>query len=206
MRVAAEQERSWVLQAQKGDQRAFAKLVEVYQTPVYNLAYRMLGSAEEAEDAAQETFIRAYTRFDSYDPERKFSSWILSIASHHCVDRLRRRKGNTVSLEAIQSWRWIPDKLPRPEEETLQQEQERNIRRLLDQLPEQYRLVIILRYWYDMPYEEMAEMTETTVSAVKSRLHRARQMMAMKLNESETVGQDVKPSRRISENAMLGSF
>ena len=209
VRVAAELERAWVLQAQQGDQQAFARLVEAYQVPVYNLAYRMLGGAEEAEDAAQETFIRAYTRLDSYDPERKFSSWILSIASHHCVDKLRRRGGSgrkLLSMEQIQAWQWVPDKLPKPEDETLQKEQERDIRRLLEQLPDQYRLVIVLRYWHDMSYEEIAEITESTESAIKSRLHRARQMMVAQLNEHESVKQGVNPTRRMSENAVLRSF
>ena len=86
----SDQERLWVLRAQQGDERAFSQIVEAYQRPVYNLAYRMLGSAGDAEDAAQEVFLRAYSHLESYDPARKFSSWILSIASHFCIDRLRR--------------------------------------------------------------------------------------------------------------------
>ena len=86
----------WVREARTGDAAAFSKLVEAYQTPVYNLAYRMLGNAAEAEDAAQETFIRAYTRLNTYDPDRKFSSWLLAIASHYCIDVLRRRRIQTL--------------------------------------------------------------------------------------------------------------
>jgi RNA polymerase sigma-70 factor, ECF subfamily len=205
--VLGEQELTWVLQARKGDQSAFAKLVEAYQVPVYNLAYRMLGTPNEAEDAAQETFLRAYTHLESYDASRKFSSWILSIASHHCVDRLRRRRGNTVSMEEIMSWRWVPDDLPKPEEQTVQHEDRAVIRRLLDQLPGPYRLVIVLRYWNELSYEEMAEVTHTTESAVKSRLHRAREMMAVML-AAEQGGASVAnhSGRRVPEHAMSRSF
>ena len=77
-----EGERGWVREALAGDQEAFARLVENYQAAVYNLAYRMLGNAGDAEDAAQETFLRAYSRLRSYDPARKFSSWLLAIAAH----------------------------------------------------------------------------------------------------------------------------
>jgi len=70
----ADQERLWVLRARAGDDEAFTRLVEAYQNPVYNLAYRMLGSPTEAEDAAQETFVRVYARLSTYDPQRKFSS------------------------------------------------------------------------------------------------------------------------------------
>src|SRR5690606_32224267 len=106
------------------DEEAFANLVEAYQQPIFNLAFRMLGNSAEAEDAAQETFIRAYARLHTYDPERKFSSWILSIASHYCVDRLRRRHGTSISMEEVMGQRWIPDENPKPEELALQQEEQ----------------------------------------------------------------------------------
>jgi len=176
--ITAEQELLWVRQAQKGDQQAFARLVEAYQRPVFNLAYRMLGSAEAAEDAAQETFMRVYTRLGSYDPAYKLASWILSIASHHCIDRLRKDKGKQVSLEEVDGGRWIPDPRIRPEERAMREEQRCDIRAQLEHLPPDYRLVVVLRYWYDLSYDEIATMTESTESAVKSRLHRARQMMA----------------------------
>ena len=84
-------ELDWLKQAQKGDDLAFARLVEAYEKPVYNLCYRMLGNAGDAEDAAQETFIRAYKAIRRYDPTRKFSTWLLTIASNYCIDQHRRR-------------------------------------------------------------------------------------------------------------------
>ena len=80
-----EQEQTWVLQARRGDRSAFSRLVEAYQRPVFNLTYRMLGDVEEAEDAAQEAFLRAYSRLNQYDPEMKFSTWLFSIANHYCI-------------------------------------------------------------------------------------------------------------------------
>jgi len=182
--VGGDQELVWVVKAQQGDQEAFARLVEAYQVPVYNLAYRMLGVAAEAEDATQETFLRVYTRLKTYDPSRKLSSWILSIASHYCVDRLRRRRG-TVSMEETESWRWMADEALAPEDKALQRERDRSIREVLAALPEPYRLVIILRYWYNLSYEEIAEITDSTESAVKSRLHRARQAVLEGLNSAQ---------------------
>lgn len=205
--MKTEQEQVWVLRACRGDQEAFTRLVEAYQLPVYNLAYRMLGGQAEAEDATQETFLRAYTRLDSYDPSRKFSSWILSIASHYCVDRLRRRHGLSASTDDEEMYHWIPDDHPKPEEQALEHEQRDQIHHTLSQLPPQYRLVIILRYWHDMPYDEIAQLTQTTESAVKSRLHRARAMMALKLNEAREANHAKQASRRrMTENAMSQSF
>jgi len=209
--VGADQESLWVAQARQGNQDAFAMLVAAYQVPVYNLAYRMLGSAADAEDATQETFLRVYTRFDTYDSSRKFASWILSIASHHCVDRLRRRRENTPSMEEIMAWRWVPDERPRPEERVVARESSHEMRRVLDVLPSQYRLVIVLRYWYDMSYEEIADVTESTTSAVKSRLHRARQVVAAMLQseggaDAHGGAADETEERRLSPNAVSQSF
>ncbi|MBL8092240.1 MAG: sigma-70 family RNA polymerase sigma factor, partial [Anaerolineales bacterium] len=94
------EEQSWVIQAQQGSDEAFTNLVETYQKPVFNLCYRMLGEHELAEDAAQETFLRAYQNLYRYDSKRPFATWLLSIAAHYCIDRLRRRKFSMFSMDA----------------------------------------------------------------------------------------------------------
>ena len=172
-----EEETAWIQRALAGDQEAFACLVEAYQTAVYNLAYRMLGNAVEAEDAAQETFLRAYTRLDTYDSDRKFSSWLLAIASNYCIDRVRQRRFRWLSLDELPSWRWLASS-SQPEEAVIRCEERDEVRQLLDQLPPHYRATVILRYWYDLSYQEIAEAMETTESAVKSTLYRARRMLA----------------------------
>ncbi len=204
--MSAELEREWAAAAATGDEDAYAKLVEAYQLPIFNLAYRMLGNANEAEDAAQETFIRAYNRLHTYDPERKFSSWILSIASHYCIDRLRRRRGPVLSMEEIMGQRWIPDEHPKPEDQALQHEEHAFVRQTLEELPAPYRLVIVLRYWNDLGYEEIAEITNETVSAVKSRLHRAREMMSQHLRNIESGTSTKKHERRVTGNALSRCF
>lgn len=186
--MGLDQELDWVLRAQRGDEHAFAQLVEAYQSPIYNLAYRMLGSSAEAEDATQEAFLRVWTKLDTYDPSRKLSSWMLSVASHHCIDRLRRRRGGQVSMEEIMASRWLPADEPKPEDVTLSQEQREQVRTLLQYLQPQYRLVVTLRYWQDKSYTEIAAITGATESAVKSRLHRARRAMAELLAEAGGAG------------------
>ncbi|MBC7251809.1 MAG: sigma-70 family RNA polymerase sigma factor [Anaerolineae bacterium] len=179
-----EQEQVWIQQALRGDKEAFTRLVEAYQTPVYNLAYRMLGNVQEAEDAAQEAFIRAYTRLSTYDPKRKFASWLLSITSHYCIDRLRRRRFNLVSLDELPPWRETPGKQLLPEERVIDHQRQDAVQALLDTLPAHYRAPVILRYWYDFSYQEIAEVMNLTESAVKSRLHRARAMLAQAVSQS----------------------
>jgi RNA polymerase sigma-70 factor (ECF subfamily) len=163
--------------AQKGDPQAFTDLVEEHQNAVYNLCYRMLGDPYEAEDAAQETFFRAYKAMKTYDRERSFSTWILSIAAHYCIDQLRRKRIKVTHFED-KPYIDFPDPGPNPEESLHESEQQRRIRSLLNVLSETDRAVVIMFYWYEFSYEEIANSLDLTVSAVKSRMHRARVLMA----------------------------
>ena len=176
-------EQDWVWRARAGDEAAFTPLVEAYQTPIYNLCYRMLGEAGEAEDAAQETFLRAYAQLGSYDTARSFKTWLFSIANHHCIDRLRKRRLIWLSIDDdnLPPHPALEDKAPGPEEALVRREQSELLQGLLAKLPPEDRAVVVMRYWYDLSYEEIAEATRATVSAVKSRLHRARGSMGQML-------------------------
>ena len=90
-----------IRRAKAGDHQAFAQLVAQYQRQVYNLCYRMLGSASDAEEAAQETFLRAFSRLKTFDEKRKFSTWLLSIGSHYCIDCLRRRRFTWLDIDDV---------------------------------------------------------------------------------------------------------
>jgi RNA polymerase sigma-70 factor (ECF subfamily) len=178
-----DQERAWIERALQGDCAAFGKLVRAYERPVYNLTYRMLGDPAEAEDAAQETFVRAYTKLATYQPGRKFVNWLLSIASHHCIDRLRKRgRSPQLSLDGPLPPQWLASSAPSPGETVDKKQRREWVRQSLDALPPAYRAAIVLRYWYDMSYREIASVMDTTESAVKSRLHRARRMLAQQLH------------------------
>ena len=175
------EEMAWVAQAQRGSDEAFTRLVETYQTHVYNLCYRMLGEPEAAEDAAQETFLRAYQHIHRYDSKRPFGTWLLSIAAHYCIDRLRRRKFTMTSIDQDEEEGGfeLPDPdVANPEAEAIYGEQRRQMQRLLKKLDSVDRAAIIMRYWHDCSEVEIAESLNLTVSAVKSRLHRARRALA----------------------------
>ncbi len=181
-----DQEQAWVLAARAGDRRAFDQLVESYMRPVYNLTYRMLGNPQEAEDAAQETFVRAYTRLDQYSEDHKFSTWIFSIANHHCIDRLRKRRATYVSIDDNPVLQNLTDETPQPEHSVLGGEDAAEVHRILAQLEPDYRTPLVLRYWEDLSYEEIAATLNLTIPAVKSRLFRARQKMADLMAARET--------------------
>lgn len=170
----------WVKRARLGDQDAFAELVYLFQDPVYNLCYRMLGNSNEAEDAAQETFLRIHLNLRRYDMSRSFKTWLLSIASNHCIDRLRKRRMQFVSLddEPIAAALALSSSEPEPEQAAMQGELSDAVQALLLRLEENYRLAVIYRYWYQYSYAEIAREMNTTESAIKSRLHRARKKLA----------------------------
>jgi len=171
-------EKEWIADALKGDDEAFAALVEAYEGPVFNLCFRMLGDPGEAEEAAQEAFLRAYQNLKRYDTEKRFSNWILSIASHYCIDRLRRRRLFTVPLdELLMGSEELADHQG-PEAALGMKESEMEIQRILGELRAEDRAAMILLYWYDHSYEEIAALLSISVSAVKSRLHRARRELA----------------------------
>ncbi len=180
-----DQEALWINKALKGDDAAFGNLVEKYQKPVFSLCYRMLGNSNDAEDAAQESFIRAFRYLKRYDPDRSFATWLLSIASHYCIDRMRKRKLDTVSTDVLPA-EIVPDRnAPNPEKEYRVREKEALIQELMKDLKPTDRAAIILRYWHQYSEVEIAETLDLSVSAVKSRLFRSRQTLANSMLAAE---------------------
>ncbi|MBV9229010.1 MAG: sigma-70 family RNA polymerase sigma factor [Chloroflexi bacterium] len=173
-----------------GDQDVFSVLVERYKDAVQNLAYRMLGNATEAEDVTQETFVRAYTQLATYKPVHKFSTWLLSIASHLAIDQLRRRRFLALPLEDVPLLEWIVDGGVSPEQSALQGEQQDEIQSYLQRLPSKYRAVIVLRYWHDFSYEEIAQALKLTPALVKARLHRARELLARYMQQDTSAEEE----------------
>lgn len=175
----------WVEKALAGDVDAFGELVRLYERPVFNLAYRMLGESTEAEDAAQEAFLKAYSHLSRYDTTRSFKTWLLSITSNHCIDRLRKRRLIYLSLdEPLPPHPALTSDEMGPEMAAIARERSQKIQKMLDELSPEYRVVVVLRYWYDLSYSEIAEMLGTSESAIKSRLFRARQSLAKSLEDT----------------------
>ncbi|WP_155987787.1 RNA polymerase sigma factor SigW [Gorillibacterium massiliense] len=174
--------------ARGGDRRAFEEIVDLYKDKMYHLAYRMLGSANEAEDIAQETFLRVYTNLHRYDENQKFSTWIYRIATNLCIDKLRKRKA-VYSLDAEMPdgegsdwYSMLPGNEPTPENELLLTETQENIRNAIDTLPEKYKSVVVLRYIQDMSLQEIGDVLDMPVTTVKTRVHRGREFLRKKLD------------------------
>ncbi len=175
------------LLARKGDSRAFAELVNLYADKLYQLAFRLTGNRQEAEDVVQETFLRVYKHLDRYDETLKFSTWIYRIASNLCIDRLRKRR-NVYSLDAqsgehedLDGYSMLPGDERTPESEVLLSETQQMVHRAIESLPLKYRTVVVLRYLQDLSLQEIAEVLDVPVTTVKTRVHRAREYMRRKI-------------------------
>lgn len=193
-------EKEWLQQALHGDTNAFGQLVEVYNQPVYNLCFRMLGDPYEAEDAAQEAFLRAYKFLKRYDITRSFSTWLLSIAAHYCIDLIRKRRIWFIPIDTL-DYREIRDPSPNPESSLSISEDQQQIQSLLESLSPTDRAAVVMRYWYDFSYDEISNTLNLSLSAVKSRLHRARRTLAQSWSEKSY--QNMNEKRKYHESPAL---
>ena len=193
-------EKEWLRQALHGDANAFGQLVEVYNQPVYNLCFRMLGDPYEAEDAAQEAFLRAYKSLKRYDITRSFSTWLLSIAAHYCIDLIRKRRIWFIPIDTL-DYREIRDPSPNPESSLSISEDQQQIQSLLESLSPTDRAAVVMRYWYDFSYDEISNTLNLSLSAVKSRLHRARRTLAQSWSEKSY--QNMNEKRKYHESPAL---
>ncbi len=183
-----------ILAAQAGDLDAFNQLITDYQSPVYNLAYRIMGEGDSASDAVQEAFISAYKNLKHYRGG-SFKAWLLRIVTNACYDELRRRKRRpATSLEALTVVEQGPDAETEaslvshdesPEAFTERRELARQLQSCLDGLPEDMRAVVVMSDIMGMEYAEIAASTGAALGTVKSRLSRARGRMRDCLRQSE---------------------
>ncbi len=175
--MSAPSDRDLIQRARRGDAEAFGELVTRYQTSVFNVCYRILHERAEAEDMAQETFIRAHARLSTFDEERAFGPWIRRVAANVCLNHLASQK-STAELDDERD----TDASHSPE--AMQEDFERNeqIRKALASLPAHYRVVIELRHYQELSYDEIAAELDIPLSDVKSHLFRARKLLAEKLH------------------------
>ncbi len=183
-RVGDLDDKQLVARALDGDEAAYRELLERFRRPVFSLIYRMIGDREQAEDLAQESFVKAFNNLDSYNPSYRFSSWLFKIANNHAIDHLRRARLSTVSIHgsphAASSEREEETRIvleaqdESPEQEIMALELGGEIEEAISRLRPEYRTAVILRHLESRPYEEIAEIMDVPIGTVKTFLHRAR--------------------------------
>ena len=170
-------DRDLILRARRGQADAFSEIVTKHQTNVFNVCYRVLHNRSDAEDLAQETFMRAYDKLHTFDLEREFGPWIRRIAANLSLNFLESQKASTELDDERDQ-----DQSQNPSQQVEVKERSEQIRNALSSLPSNYRIVIELRHYQEMSYDEIADELKIPLSDVKSHLFRARKLLAEKLH------------------------
>ncbi len=166
-----------------GSEDAFDRLFVKHQQYVYNICLGILADPDDARDCTQETFLRVYRKVKEFRAEAAFSTWLYRVTVNVCVGQLRKRpKSAPASLED-ESVREIADSGPEPGAGVTREVDEALVREVVAELPEDYRVVLVLRYFQDLSYEEMVHVLGYTLAQVKVKLHRARRAFARRWAE-----------------------
>ncbi|WP_153127422.1 RNA polymerase sigma factor SigW [Peribacillus tepidiphilus] len=172
----------------KGDQNAFGEIVEIYKDKVFQLCFRMLGNRHEAEDMAQEAFVRAYVNIHSFNTQMKFSTWLYRIATNLCIDRIRKKKpdyyldAEIAGTDGLDMYSQVAADTQKPEDEVESLELQETIQREILKLPEKYRSVIVLKYIEELSLKEISEILDMPIGTIKTRIHRGREALRKQLS------------------------
>lgn len=176
-----------IKQVIKGDQDAFGEIVELYKDKVFQISYRMLGNRHEAEDVAQEAFLRAYINIHSYNPNKKFSTWLYRIATNLSIDRIRKKKPDYYldaeigGTDGLTMYAQLSSDAVSPEDEVETLEMQEWLQREIMALPPKYRAAIVLKYIEELSLKEISDVLDLPVGTVKTRIHRGREALRKQL-------------------------
>lgn len=157
-----------------GDNDAFSEIVNRYKNLVYSVILRMINDYEEANDISQEVFIKVYRNLDKYQPEYKFSTWIMRITTNHVIDYLRKKKQETVNIDDVD---YELSSSSNPEREYIEKEQGDIFIKAINKLPDMYKMPIVLYHIKRFSYQEIADMLNIPLSKVKNRIFRGRRLL-----------------------------
>lgn len=160
-----------VVECLNGNKDAFSEIVSRYKRLIYSVAYKFSKDNDEVNDLAQEAFIKIYRSLSKYDSQYKFSTWCVKVATNICLDHVRRKKLNSVSLDEIENFTGSNNS---PEEYYLRKEKSHALKEAIEELPEIYRVPIVLYHQKGMSYKEIADTLDKPMSIVKNRIFRAR--------------------------------
>ena len=180
-----------VCRAKEGDQKAYAELMQRYKDSIYFMALKMVNNKDDAMDLTVETFGKAFENLDKYKPDFAFSTWLFRIATNNCIDFIRKKRINIVSLHSFtdedgeeRQFEMRSETL-NPEETSIRKQENEKLKNIVDQLPLRYRKLIILRYFEEQSYEEIAQQLDLPLGTVKAQLYRARDLLGNVMNRKK---------------------
>ncbi|KGR87219.1 RNA polymerase sigma factor [Lysinibacillus odysseyi] len=171
---------AFINQVLTGDKQAYTHIINKYKNSLYATVLRMMKNPQTAQDLLQEAFVKAYEQLPKFDQKGSFKSWLYRVTINHCLDTLRK-KSYQVKQEEIQDEQLV--NAASPEIIFLKREKNRELERLIARLPEQERLILLLRYANDCSYVEISELLHIPLSDVRNKLHRAKKKLRTKIEE-----------------------
>ena len=172
------------LAKESGDEKAYAELMQRYKKPVYHMILKMVRNVDDAEDLTIEAFAKAFKNLRKFNPEFTFSTWLFRIATNNCIDFIRKKKLDTLSInnpykndEGDSTDIDIKDVNLDPQEEAIKSQKVEIIQTIVTKLPSKYQTLVKLRYFDELSYEEIAEQIDAPLGTVKAQLHRARELL-----------------------------
>ncbi len=180
-----------VSRAKDGDQKAYAELMQRYKDSIYFMALKMVNNKDDAMDLTVETFAKAFENIEKYKPDFAFSTWLFRIATNNCIDFIRKKRLNVVSLQTLtdedkeEKQLQIASDTLDPEQTSIKKQESEKLKNIVEQLPQRYRTLIILRYYDEQSYEEIAQQLDLPLGTVKAQLFRARDLMANIMNRKK---------------------
>jgi RNA polymerase sigma factor (sigma-70 family) len=177
-----------VNRAKEGDQKAYADLMQRYKDSIYFMALKMVNNKDDAMDLTVETFGKAFENLEKYKPDFAFSTWLFRIATNNCIDFIRKKRVSLVSIDTLSDD--SADERPiqiksdslNPEEESIKKQQSKELKDIVEKLPLRYRTLIVLRYFDELSYEEIAKQLDLPLGTVKAQLFRARDLLSNVIN------------------------
>ncbi|WP_249306110.1 RNA polymerase sigma factor [Lederbergia citrea] len=167
-----QEEIQWIREVLSGNKQAYTHIINKYKNQLYATILRMTKNPQDAQDLAQEAFIKVYHQLGKYDGKGLFSSWIYRVTINHCMDEFRKKRYKQVEMTED-----LLENPNHPEVIFLKKEKNRQLERLIATLPEDERMIILLRYVNELTYEEISELVGAPVSTVRNKLHRAKKKM-----------------------------
>ncbi len=177
-----------VSRAKDGDQKAYAELMQRYKESIYFMALKMVNNKDDAMDLTVETFGKAFENIEKYKPDFAFSTWLFRIATNNCIDFIRKKRLKMVSLQTLseddkeEKQLQIASDTLNPEQTSIKKQESEKLKSIVEQLPQRYRTLIILRYYDEQSYEEIAQQLDLPLGTVKAQLFRARDLMSNIMN------------------------
>jgi RNA polymerase sigma-70 factor (ECF subfamily) len=168
----------------KGENAAFGILIKRYEKQIYSFAYNLTNNKDDAQDFAQEAFIKIYNNLHKYDKSRSFFPWMYKVSTNVCYSKLKqsRPKVNEVPLEKVIEFSpLIPDRATNPEEYSQTRELQRLVKQAITELPEKYRVPLVLKYLEDMSYKDISDTMDIPISTIETRLYRGRALLQKRL-------------------------